>query len=55
MALVRGNDFYIATIDGFVKALIQVSKYYQYIKGEHVGIGPKKEELMLWIVLHLAQ
>jgi hypothetical protein len=43
----RGNDLYVATIDDFVRALIQVSRYYQYYKCEHAGIGPGKEELML--------
>ena len=35
--------------------LMQVSRYYQYFKGEHVGTGPGIEELMLRIVEHLAQ
>jgi hypothetical protein len=43
----RGNDLYVATVDDFVKVLIQVSRYYQYLKGELVGTGPGKEELML--------
>jgi hypothetical protein len=43
----RGNDFYIANVDDFVRALIQVSRYYQFLKGEYVGTGPGKEELML--------
>jgi hypothetical protein len=43
------NDLYVATVDDFVKALIQVSRYYQFLKGEHAGIGPGKEELMLQV------
>jgi hypothetical protein len=43
----RGNDFYVASVDDFVKALIQVSRYYQFLKGEYAGTGPGKEELML--------
>jgi hypothetical protein len=50
-----GNDLYVATVNDFVKALIQVFRYYQYLKGEHVGIDPGKEELMLRIVQRLAQ
>jgi hypothetical protein len=45
----RGNDLYVATIDDFFKALIQVSKYYQFLKGNYAGIGPGKEELMLQV------
>jgi hypothetical protein len=44
------NDFYVANVDDFVRALIQVSRYYQFLKGEYAGTGPGKEELMLWIV-----
>jgi hypothetical protein len=33
----RENDLYIATVDDFVRALIQVSKYYKYLKGEYAG------------------
>jgi hypothetical protein len=50
----RGNDLYVATINDFVKVLIQVSRYYQFLKGEHVGIGPWKEELMLRVAQHSA-
>jgi hypothetical protein len=34
-------------VDDFVRALIQVSRYYQNLKGEHARVGPRKEELML--------
>jgi hypothetical protein len=44
-----GNDLYVATIDNFVRALMQVSRYYQFLKGELPGTGPGKEELMLRI------
>jgi hypothetical protein len=43
----RGNDLYVASVDDFVRALIQVSRYYQFLKGEYAGTGPGKEELML--------
>jgi hypothetical protein len=42
-----GNDLYVASIDDFVKALIQVSRYYQFLKGEYTRTGPGKEELMI--------
>jgi hypothetical protein len=44
---ILGNDLYVATINDFVRALIQVSRYYQYFKDEPSGRSPKKEELML--------
>ena len=44
------NDLYVAIVDDFVRALVQVSRYYQYLKDKHVGIGSRKEELMLWII-----
>jgi hypothetical protein len=43
----QGNYLYVATIDDFIRALIQVSRYYQFFKGKYAGIGPGKEELML--------
>ena len=49
----RENDLYVATKDDFVKALIQVYRYYQYLKNKHVGTSPRKEELMLRIAQSL--
>jgi hypothetical protein len=49
------NDHYVATVDDFVRVLIQVSRYHQFLKGEHTRIGPRKEEFMLWVAQHLAQ
>jgi len=43
----RGNDLYIATVDDFVRAFMQMVRYYQYLKGNKAGTGPRKEELML--------
>jgi hypothetical protein len=43
----RGNDLYIATIDDFIRALMQVVQYYQYQKGDRAGTGHGKEELQL--------
>jgi hypothetical protein len=50
----RGNDLYVATVDDFVKGLMQVSRYYQYLKGELARTGLGKEELMLRVAQHLA-
>jgi hypothetical protein len=43
----RGNDLYIATIDDFIRALMQVVRYYQYLKGDRASTGLGKEELQL--------
>jgi hypothetical protein len=41
----RGSDLYIATVDDFIRALMQVVRYYQYLKGDRAGTGPGIEEL----------
>jgi len=46
----RGNDLCIATIDDYVRAFMQMVKYYQYLKGNQARIGPKKEELLFQVV-----
>jgi hypothetical protein len=51
----RGSDLYIATVDDSVWALMQVVKYYQYLKGEPPGTGPEKEELLLCAAQHTAE
>jgi hypothetical protein len=38
---------YIATVDEVIRALMQVVRYYQYLKGDRAGTGPRKEELQL--------
>ena len=43
----RGSDLYIATVDDFIRAFIQVVRYYQYLKGDRAGTDPEKEELQL--------
>jgi hypothetical protein len=43
----RGSDLYTATVDDFVRALMQVVRYYQYLKDDRAGTGPGKEELQL--------
>jgi hypothetical protein len=34
---------------------MQVVRYYQYLKGEHAGTGPGKEELLLGTIQCLAE
>ena len=43
----RGSDLYVATVDDYVRAFMQCSAYYQFLKGENPGTGPSKEELKL--------
>lgn len=43
----RGTDLYVATVDDFVRAFMQMVKYHQYLKGNQTGTGPGKEELLL--------
>jgi hypothetical protein len=50
----RGNNLYVATVDDFVRALMQVSRYYQYLKDELPGNKPGKEKFMLCVVQRLA-
>jgi hypothetical protein len=51
----RGSDLYIATVDYFIRALMQVVRYYQYLKGDRAGTGPGKEELQLRAAQHTAE
>ena len=51
----RGKDLYVAIVDDFVRALLQVSRYYQFLKGELIRTGLGKEELMLRVGQHSAQ
>ena len=43
----RGSDLYVATVDDFVRAFMQCTNYYAYLKGDRSGTGPGKEELRL--------
>jgi hypothetical protein len=43
----RGTDLYVVTVDDFVRAVIQVVRYYQYLNGERTSTSPGKEELLL--------
>ena len=40
---------YIATVNDFVRAFIQVVKYYQYLKGKRAGTNLGKEKLFLYV------
>jgi hypothetical protein len=51
----RGSDLYIATIDDFIRALMQVVRYYQYLKGDRAGTSHGKEELQLCAAQHVAE
>jgi hypothetical protein len=51
----RGSDLYIATVDDFIWALMQVIRYYQYLKGDRAGTGPGKEELQLRVAQRIAE
>jgi hypothetical protein len=51
----RGCDLYIATVDDFVRAFMQMVRFYQYLKGNGVGTGPGKEELRLRVAQRSAE
>ena len=46
----QGTNLYVATVDDFVWVLMQVVRYYHYLKDEHTSIHPRKEELLLRVV-----
>ena len=43
----KGGDLYVATVDDYIRAFLQVVAYYQFLKGSNGGDGPSKEELKL--------
>ena len=43
----KGGDLYVATVDDYIRAFLQVVAYYQFLKGGIGGVGPSKEELKL--------
>ena len=51
----RGTNMYVATVDDFVRAFIQMVRYYQYLKGNHAGTGPGKEKLLLRVAQRSAE
>ena len=51
----QASDLYIATVNDFIRALMYFVRYYQYLKGNHVGIGLGKEELQLRVVQSIGE
>ena len=43
----KGGDIYVATVDDYIRAFLQVVAYYQFLKGGIGRDGPSKEELKL--------
>ena len=43
----KGGNLYIAIVDDYICAFLQVIAYYQFLKGGIGGVGPSKEELKL--------
>ena len=43
----KGGDLYVAPVDDFFCAFLQVVAFYQFLKGGIGGNGPNKEELKL--------
>src|SRR5579875_3364021 len=43
----KGGDLYMATVDDYVRAFLQVVAYYQFLRGGSGGDGPSKDELKL--------
>ena len=43
----KGGDLYIAAVDDYIRAFLQVVVYYQYLKGGVGRMGPSREELKL--------
>ena len=51
----KGTDLYVAAVDDYVRAFLQVVGYYQFLKGGAGGSGPSREELRLRTVQRRAQ
>ena len=43
----KGDEFYVAVVDDYIRAFLQVIAYYQYLKGGIGGMGLSREELRL--------
>jgi hypothetical protein len=50
-----GSDLYIATVNDFIRALMQIVRYYQYLKDDWTGTGPGKKELQLHVVQRIVK
>jgi hypothetical protein len=46
---------YIVIVDNFIRALMQVVRYYQYLKDDRAGTGPGKEDLQLCAAQRIAE
>jgi hypothetical protein len=51
----KDGDFYVATVDDYIRAFLQVVAYQQFLKGGAGGDGPSKEELKLRCAQRRAQ
>jgi hypothetical protein len=51
----RGTHLYVASVDDYVRALMQAVRYTQYLKGKHAGTSLGKEELLLRVAQRLAE
>jgi hypothetical protein len=38
----KGGDLYVATVDDYIRAFLQVMAYHQFLKGGAGGDGPSK-------------
>ena len=43
----KRGDLYVAAVDDYIRAFLQVVVYYQYLKGGVGGMGPSRKELKL--------
>jgi hypothetical protein len=51
----KGGDLYVATVDDYIRAFLQVVAYHQFLKGGVGGDGPSKKELKLRCAQRRAQ
>ena len=51
----KGGDLYVATVDDYIRAFLEVVAYHQFLKGHAGGDDPSKEELKLRCAQHCAQ
>ena len=51
----HGNDLYVAIVDDYLRAFMQVVLYYQYLKGDRPRTSRGKEGLKLRISQRFVQ
>ena len=51
----RGGDLYVAAVDKYIAAFLQVVAYYQFLQGGVDRVGPSKEKLKLKFAQHNAE